>query len=83
MVDELDELRHRIEEYASKELAEGLIGNGVSTEEMRTKKDNLKSKLIELGVEKKKFEEELKAVKLLRKEKFDEFFREVQSQVRI
>ncbi|KAL4466531.1 hypothetical protein ABPG72_000738 [Tetrahymena utriculariae] len=83
LVDRLEELRKKIEEYASKDLAEGLMGAIVTSEEMKVKKENLKNRQAELVAEKKKAEEDLKNIKKLRKEKFDEFFKEVQSQVKI
>lgn len=78
LVDELEDHRTKIEEYASKDLAEGLLGgSGLSTDEMRMRRENAKNKQAEIGGKKKKAEEDLKIVKKTRKDKFDAFFKDV------
>lgn len=49
----------------------------MSNEEMRSKKELVKLRQAELATNKKKAEEDLKNIKKVRKEKFDEFFKDV------
>ncbi|EGR32948.1 smc c-terminal domain protein [Ichthyophthirius multifiliis] len=79
--------RDEIQEYASKEITEGLLGGypgqQVMGDDLKEKKEQLKQKLGELLSQKKEKEEKFKILKNKRKEIFDEFFKNVQNLVKL